>query len=360
MSFRPSRSFSIADTIVGHDAPVYFIADIAANHDGDLNRACHLIAHAAEAGAQAAKFQHFSAATIVSDKGFRSLGGSQSHQAAWKKSVYDVYADASVSLDWTPTLIAACKDAGITFLTTPYAPNLADHVDKDVPAFKVGSGDITWTDFIQHLARKRKPLLLATGASTMDEVQRAIAASLQHTPDVALLQCNTNYTGDPRNFAYLQLNVLKTFRTMYPEIILGLSDHTPGHAAVLGAIALGAKVIEKHFTDDTAREGPDHRFSMTPQTWREMVDRSRELEAALGMGIKAVEPNEQETLVLQRRSLRAARDLPSGCHVEVSDFVPLRPCPVDSFPLWNHASIQGRSLKRHIPAGDYLRISDLD
>lgn len=360
MPHSPSRSFSIADHIVGDGAAVYFIADIAANHDGDLDRACRLIALAADAGAQAAKFQHFAAATIVSDTGFRALGGNQSHQAGWKKSVYEVYADASLSLGWTPTLINACKDAGITFLSTPYAPDLADHVNEAVPAFKIGSGDITWTDFIQHLARKRKPLLLATGASSMDEVQRAVVAALQHTPDVALLQCNTNYTGDPSNFAYVQLNVLNTFRSMYPRMIMGLSDHTPGHAAVLGAIALGAKIIEKHFTDDTTRDGPDHRFSMTPQTWREMVDRACELEAALGTGIKAVEPNEEETVVLQRRSLRAARDLPSGCHVALSDFVPLRPCPRNAFPVWRHATIQGRRLTRQISAGDYLRISDLD
>lgn len=360
MRYTPTRSFSIADVLVGEGAPVYFIADIAANHDGDLDRACRLIAQAAEAGAQAAKFQHFTAATIVSDKGFRSLSGKHSHQAEWKKSIYEVYADASLNLDWTPTLIAACQDAGIAFLTTPYAPDLADHLNEAVPAFKIGSGDITWIDFITHLARKHKPLLLATGASTTDEVHRAVTAALQHNSDIALLQCNTNYTGDPRNFAYVQLNVLNSFRAMYPGIILGLSDHTPGHAAVLGAIALGAKIIEKHFTDDTTRDGPDHRFSLTPETWREMVDRSRELEAALGTGIKTVEPNETETVVLQRRSLRAVRELPVNHQVALTDFEPLRPCPTDAFPLWNQSNIEGRRLMRPISSGDYLRISDLD
>ena len=122
--------------------------------------------------------------------------------------------------------------------------------------------------------------------------------------DLALLQCNTNYTGSLENFKYINLNVLNTFKNIYPSMILGLSDHTPGHSTVLGAIALGARIIEKHFTDNCEREGPDHKFSMTPKTWKEMVDRSRELESSLGSGIKEIEKNELETVVLQRRSLR--------------------------------------------------------
>lgn len=356
----PSRTFQVGSDEVGEGKPVYFIADIAANHDGDLDRARRLIDLAAESGAQAAKFQHFSANTIVSDTGFRALADKQSHQATWKKSVYEVYEDASVNLAWTESLVTACADAGITFLTTPYAIDLADHVDPFVPAYKVGSGDITWTDFIRFLAAKQKPVILASGAATADDVQRAVAAALQENPNVALLQCNTNYTGNAANFAYVHLRVLDTYRSMYPGMILGLSDHTPGHAAVLGAIALGAKIIEKHFTDDTTRDGPDHRFSMTPTTWREMVDRSRELEAALGTGLKVVEENEAETVVLQRRALRANRDLPAGHTVTADDFVPLRPCPVDAFLLWEASSIRGHRLSRAIPSGDYLRRTDLE
>jgi N-acetylneuraminate synthase len=358
--YTPSRTFRIGNDEVGEGRPVYFIADIAANHDGDLDRARRLIDLAAHSGAQAAKFQHFSAKTIVSDSGFKALAGKQSHQAEWKKSVYEVYEEASVSLDWTQALADACCSAGITFLTTPYAVDLADHVDSFVPAYKVGSGDITWTDFIRFLAGKRKPMILATGAATADDVARAVAAALHETPDVALLQCNTNYTGSTANFAHVQLNVLNTFRSMFPGMILGLSDHTPGHAAVLGAVALGGKIVEKHFTDDTMRDGPDHRFSMTPATWRDMVARSRELEAALGTGLKAIEDNERETIILQRRSLRAARALPSGHIVADGDFAPLRPCPADAYPLSNISAIVGRRLTRAISAGDYLRISDLE
>ena len=133
------------------------------------------------------------------------------------------------------------------------------------------------------------------------------------------MQCNTNYTGSLENFKYIQLNVLKTYRAMYPDMVLGLSDHTPGHATVLGAVALGARMIEKHFTDDINREGPDHAFSMDPHTWREMVNRTRELENALGNGVKKVEENESQTVILQRRSIRLVRDLKEGSLLNAND-----------------------------------------
>ena len=304
--------FEIGGRSCGLDDPTYFIADIAANHDGDLERAKDLIWKAKEAGADAAKFQHFSADSIVSDYGFRSLGSQQAHQSKWDKSVYQVYKDASVSLGWTPHLKETCDKAGISFFTSPYAIDLVDAVDPYVPAYKIGSGDITWLEIITHIAEKGKPYILATGASTMDEVDRAVQMGLSINPQLALLQCNTNYTGSIENFRFIQLNVLKSFSAMYPGLTLGLSDHTPGHSCVLGAVALGARIIEKHFTDDVSRSGPDHKFSLDPTSWTEMVTRTRELEYALGNGIKRVEFNELETVVVQRRSLRVTTDLKNG------------------------------------------------
>ena len=356
----PDNHLAIAGRRIGADAPVYFIADIAANHDGDLARAIKLIHLAAAAGADAAKFQHFTAGTIVSDVGFRALGGQQSHQAKWQKSVFQVYAEASVDLGWTPGLKAACDAAGIAFFTSPYSPELVDAVDPFVPAYKIGSGDITWLEIIEHIARKNKPYLLATGAATADDVQRAVAAALAINPQLGLMQCNTNYTASLENFRFIQLNVLKTYREMYPKMVLGLSDHTPGHATVLGAVALGARVIEKHFTDDTARTGPDHAFSMDPRTWREMVDRTRELEQSLGTGVKRIEGNEQETAVLQRRAIRLRSDLSAGTPLRREDFTVLRPAPADGLPPYHLAAVVGRRLRRALTAGDHLRWTDLE
>ena len=223
----PDSNLEINDRKIGRNYPTYFIADIAANHDADLGRAKELIHLAAEAGADAAKFQHFTAETIVSDHGFKSLEGKHSHQAKWNKSVFDVYKDASVSLSWTEALKETCDEANIAFFTSPYSIDLVDHIDPFVPAYKIGSGDITWIEMIEYIAGMQKPYIMATGASTMDDVCRAVNAALKINPMLCLMQCNTNYTASLENFKYIQLNVLKTYREMYPEMVLGLSDHTP-------------------------------------------------------------------------------------------------------------------------------------
>ena len=353
-------SFNIEKKVIGKHSPTYFIADIAANHDGDIERAKDLIFLASEAGADAAKFQHFQAKTIVSDYGFKSLGSQQSHQANWKKSVYEVYDAASVSLDWTNTLIETCRKAKITFFTTPYSLEIVDLIDKFVPAFKIGSGDITWFEMLKKVASKNKPYFIASGASDINEVLKAMEVCLKINKNVCLMQCNTNYTGDIENFRYINLNVLKSYKELFPELILGLSDHTPGHSTVLGAVTLGARVIEKHFTDDTKRNGPDHAFSMDCNSWNEMVLRTRELELALGSHIKKIEDNEIETSVLQRRSLRANKNLSIGHILTRNDFNALRPCPKDAFVLENFNKTIGKKLNRDISTGDYLRKNDVN
>lgn len=356
----PSKILRIAGRTVGENEPTYFIADIAANHDGDLERAKDLIYLAKEAGADAAKFQHFKAESIVSDRGFNSLSDRQSHQASWKKSVFEVYKDATVDLGWSATLKETCDKAGITFFTSPYAFDLVDHIDAYVPAYKIGSGDITWIELIEYIAGKNKPYLLATGASTLDDVTRAVSAALAINPQLALMQCNTNYTASLENFKYIQLNVLKTYRNLFPDMILGLSDHTPGHSTVLGAVALGARIVEKHFTDNISRVGPDHKFSMDPETWREMVVRTRELEVALGGGVKKIEENERETVVVQRRAIRMVNGLDKGAVIRKSDLIPLRPCPVDGISPDKINELVGRTLVRALPAGEHVKWTDLE
>ena len=349
----------IADREIAIDEPTYFVADIAANHDGDLARAKDLIWLAKEAGADSAKFQHFFAKDIVSDRGFRSLGGQQSHQKEWKKSVYEVYEDYECPRDWTEELYKTCQLAGIHFMTAPYDLAAIDSFEKWVPAYKVGSGDVTWLESITRMATKGKPVLLATGAADMVDVERAVDAVIETNSSIVLMHCNTNYTGSLDNFRFVNLRVLQSFALHWPGMILGLSDHTPGHAAVLGAIALGARVIEKHFTDDTTRKGPDHSFSMTPAAWRDMVDRSRELEYSLGDGVKRIEGNETQTVVLQRRAIRYARDIPAGAVLMTSDLEVLRPCPSDGLPPYRMNEVVGRTLVSVVERGDHVTWDDL-
>ena len=340
------------------DSPAYFIADIAANHDGDLDRAKFLIWLAKEAGAQCAKFQHFKAEKIVSDHGFRSLPGAMGHQSRWKKPVFDVYKAHELDRRWNEELAATAREAGIDFMTTPYDLEAVQSVAELVPAWKIGSGDITWTDFIYQLALTGKPVLLATGASSMEDVERAVRAVREVHDKLVVMQCNTNYTGSLENFRYINLNVLKSYAERFPGLVLGLSDHSPGHATVLGAIALGARVIEKHFTDDPNREGPDHGFSMTPQTWKEMVERSRELQAALGDGVKRVEPNETETVILQQRCIRLRRDLPAGHMLRSEDVEMLRPAPTGALRPHDLALAVGARLTRAALRGEALALGD--
>jgi sialic acid synthase SpsE len=354
-----TQTLKIGRHPLGIDEPTYFIADIAANHDGDLNKALDLIGLCGEAGANAAKFQNFAANTIVSDFGFANMDGKQSHQSNWTKSVVEVYDAAALPLEWTETLKNACDDAGIDYFTSPYDLDFIEPLSKYVCAWKLGSGDITWHEMITRLSSDNKPVLIATGASNMAEVKAAVDVALEQTDQIVLMQCNTNYTASVENFHHIALNVLRSYGEIFPDIILGLSDHTPGHATVLGAVTLGARAIEKHFTNDTNCEGPDHAFAMDPNTWREMVDRTRELEAALGGREKRVMDNERETVVVQRRAIRARRDMKSDEIVQEADFEYLRPCPADALAPYEKDKLLGKALTRDIEAGDCIRLSDL-
>ena len=344
----------IGNRVLGPQSPTYFIADVAANHDGVLDKALELMTLAKDAGADAAKFQHFRADHIVSDKGFRELGTQQSHQSTWSKSVYEVYRDASLPWEWTKPLADHAQSIGIDFFTSPYDLEAIDFVDEFVPAYKVGSGDITWLEAIDHMASKGKPVLLATGASTLEEVQRAVATVARHGVPYSVMQCNTNYTGVVENLRHIHLNVLNTYREEFPEAILGLSDHTHGDVTVLGAVAMGARVVEKHFTDDVTHEGPDHHFSMTPTTWSDMVERTRELEAALGSGDKVIADNEQETVVIQRRGLRFARDMSAGEVIQASDLVALRPATPGIITPDAVDSVVGKTLRDDVVFHDIV------
>jgi N-acetylneuraminate synthase len=354
------HSFQIEGHTIGADQPLYFIADIGANHDGNFERAERLIELAKNAGAHAAKFQNFSAPKIVSAQGFRSLEGQLSHQAKWKKSVYETYEDASISWDWSPKLKEKCDEIGLTYMTSAYDFESVDHVDPYVPAYKIGSGDVTWHEIIEHIARKAKPVFIASGASTMSEVKSAMEILQRYTCDIVLMQCNTNYTGSEENFQYANLNVLKTYAKMFKDVVLGLSDHTLGHSTVVGAVALGARVFEKHFTDDNSREGPDHRFAMNPQAWKEMVNRANEVYLALGDGQKIIQENEKETAIVQRRGLRFTKDLQEGDILEAADLFPLRPQHPDGIPPYEILTLVGKRLKRKVTVDDHIRRGDVD
>lgn len=390
-------TIEIAGRVVGPEEPVYFIADIAANHCGELSIAKELIHACAESGVDAVKMQNFTAATIVSDFGFNNLQDVETHQSKWKQSVFDSYDAASIPLSWTEELKSLCDKLGMAYFTSPYSIDLVEAVAPHVSAFKLGSGDITWLDEIRAMASKDVPLIIATGASTMPEVERAMQAALNVSKDVLLMQCNTEYTAKVdeskedryKRFEHINLKVLETYGNKWPDVPLGLSDHTHGSMTVLGAVGLyDCCAVEKHFTFDNTKEGQDHAFSMTPKTWLEMVEETRALKQellkvekqdfqgrldivnrfvddpealrlAIGSGEKKLEENEVNTVVVQRRAVRATRDITAGEVLAEVDLFPLRPCPKGAVSPADIQTLVGKTLVRDIVEGEHFVPADV-
>ena len=333
--------------MISKNFKTYFIADIAANHDGSLSRAKKLIKLCAKAGADAAKFQHFKAETIVSDSGFKSLG-KIAHQKKWKQSVFQTYKKASIDPNWNSVLKKECKKNKIDYMTAPYDLKYVDDVKKDIVAYKIGSGDITWKKIIKKISQKGKPVIIATGASSLKDVVRAVKIILKfNSTKPVLMQCNTNYDNSKNNINYLNLNVLKQYKQIFKnKVTLGLSDHTHGHVSVLGAVSLGARVVEKHFTDSNLRTGPDHKFSMNPASWANMVKDVRVLEKTLGDGKKKIEHNEKQSVIVQRRGAWLNKNVKKGeiLKDEMIDF--LRPCPNNSIDIFEIQKYLGKKFNK--------------
>ncbi len=351
------KEIKLGETRVGLAHKPYFIADLAANHDGELSRAKDLVWIAKEAGADCAKFQHFLADKIVNDVEFSKINSLQTHQSDWKSSVSEIYDQYHFRREWTEEVYEECIKAEIEFSTSPYDYSAVDEVDRFVNFFKIGSGDISWIDFITYVSQKNKPVLLATGAASSEDVKRAISST--NHEKLVLMQCNTNYTTEPEKHKFVNLRVLEDYSKNYPDVILGLSDHTLSHGSVLGSISLGARVFEKHFTDDNSREGPDHKFALNPQRWREMVDLSNEVFETLGDGLKKVEDNEKNAFVVQRRSIVAKRNLKAGTKISEKDLDYLRPCPEGSFHPYQKELLIGKELKKEKKQNESFLKSDI-
>ena len=248
-----------------------------------------------------------------------------------------------------------CKSIGTVFSSAPYDFGAVDLLDEiGIGFYKLGSGDITWLEMLEYIARKGKPMILSTGASTLAEVDEAVRV-IESTGNnnLVLLQCITNY---PSKIESANINVLKTYQTAF-DIITGYSDHSPGDVVVLGAVALGAKVIEKHFTLNKKDIGPDHPHSMDPGELRQMVDRIRLLEAALGTTRKEVVAEESETVIVQRRSLYANKAITKGKKIEKTDLIELRPALV-ILPKYKDLLI-GKTARSDIEQGTPVKWEDI-
>jgi pseudaminic acid synthase len=334
---------------IGLEHPTYIIADIGANFDGSLEKAKELAHAAKEAGTDVVKFQSFLAPKIVSGKGFASMKLKGVH-STWGKPVEEVFKEAEFPREWHEELAKYCKKIGTVFSSSPYdfaAVDLLDEINVDF--YKIGSGEITWHEMLEYIAKKGRPMILSTGASTLAEVDEAVRViEATGNNQLALLQCITNYPSKPES---ANLNVLKTYQTAF-DIITGYSDHTPGDTVILGSIALGGRIVEKHFTLDKSEAGPDHPHSMDPQEFRSMVDHIRMLESALGTTRKDVVEEEAETVIVQRRGLYVNKKILKGEKIRKTDLIELRPA-LGILPKYKPLLI-GKKAKETIEAGQAI------
>lgn len=343
------KTLLIDGRCVGDHQPVYTVAEIGSNFDGNLKRAKYLIDLAKQCGADAVKFQSFITDKIISKEGFNSL--KMGFQRRWKKSVYEVYNAAEFPRNWHCEISQYCKKKEITFFSTPYDFEAVDLLENlHVPAYKIGSGDITWLELIKYIAKKGKPIMLGTGASTLPEIRDAVK-TIRSTGnnEIILLQCVTNY---PSSFQNANIRAMLTLRKRF-HCLVGCSDHTPGDIVPLGMTSLGGCLIEKHFTDDKTRSGPDHPFAMDKNDFANMIKNMRLLEMALGSK-KKLYNEEKETVVLQRRCLRAASNIQRDTKLTRDMIEVLRPAPKNSISPNQIPKIISKKVKKDIKKGDYF------
>jgi len=326
------------------------IAEAGVNHNGDLGRAREMVAAAAAAGADIVKFQAFTVAGLVA-RGAQTAA----YQAAntGKSNQASLLGDLELSRDDFAVLADDCRRHRIGFLATAFDVEIVEAlVAMGMNRIKVASGEITNTPALQRFARLGLPILLSTGMATMNEVETAVGTLKKAgAKDITLLHCTSLY---PAPAAALNLRAMTAMAEHF-GLPVGYSDHSLGDQAAIAAVALGAQVIEKHFTPDRALAGPDHKASLEPDELAEMIRKLRETAAMLGDGEKKPAPGEAETAALVRRSWHTARDIPAGTVLSASDLVLKRPADglaPDACPL-------GRRLEVALRADDPVRLEHL-
>ncbi|HEC1546684.1 TPA: N-acetylneuraminate synthase [Campylobacter upsaliensis] len=300
---------------------VLIIAEAGVNHNGDINLAKKLIEQAAKAGADVVKFQTFKANSCVSVSAKKAKY--QLETTAKEESQLEMIQKLELSYESHFELMKHCKKHGIAFLSTPFDLESVEFLrGLDLPYFKIPSGEITNLPYLKAVAKCKKRVLLSTGMANLGEIEAALTILRKNgTRNITLLHCNTEY---PTPFEDVNLNALKTLKEAF-KLEVGYSDHTEGIVASLGAVALGAVVIEKHFTLDKTMEGPDHRASLEFEELRALCKGIRELEKALGSGIKKASKSEAKNKIIARKSLVAKREIQKGEKFSIDNLTTKRP-----------------------------------
>ncbi|MEK7145823.1 MAG: N-acetylneuraminate synthase family protein [Patescibacteria group bacterium] len=328
LSAEPLSTVQLGTRLVGEKQPVFVIAEVGANHRGDLNTALRAIDLAKEAGADAVKFQHLNAETMAADVAFQE---SWQGKEGWK-SLREFYKASNFPYEWTEPLMAHAKKVGIMFLSTPFDAEAIRLLDElDIPAFKVASYELTSDQLLIEMAKTMRPIILSTGMAYLEEVAHAVRViQAEGNPNIVLLHCSSLYP--PRSPADLNLKAIETLKNAF-KVPVGYSDHTDpkSFAASLGAVALGASVIERHVSDNQGGGSHDDQNAMSFERLKDFIQEIRFLEAALsGSGIKqpVVYPDHDHDEIYERwtrRSIFAAKAIKKGEVVTEDHLILLRP-----------------------------------
>jgi pseudaminic acid synthase len=326
--------------------PVYVIAELSANHGGSKARALEVIHAAREAGADAVKFQHYTAETITvrSDHpDFRVSGGT-----LWDgRQLADLYAEAMTPWEWTADLVAEANKLGIDWLSSPFDNTAVDFLEQfNIATYKIASFELVDLPLIRYVASKGKPMIMSTGMSTLEEIDAAVrAAQNAGAPQVSVLRCNSTY---PANSSEMDLAAIPAMIAKW-GIPVGLSDHTMTSVTAISAVALGATIIEKHITIRRSDGGPDGAFSLEPHEFAAMIRDIREASSALGTARFGPSASEVNSLKF-RRSLRAVTAIKAGDHFTEDNVRSVR--PAGGLPPDDFSRVSGLKAKRDIAVGD--------
>jgi N-acetylneuraminate synthase len=338
---------TIAGRRIGPGHPPYVIAEMSGNHNGDIKRAFALLEAAKQAGADAVKLQTYTADTITIDHdgpGFRIEGG------LWDgRTLHELYQEAHTPWEWHPQLFAKAREIGIAIFSSPFDPTAVDFLEElGAPAYKIASFEIVDLPLIQRAAKTGKPLIISTGIADLGEIGEAVAAArAAGCREIALLHCTSGYPTPPEES---NLRTLPHLAAAF-AVIAGLSDHTPGTAVPVAAIALGANLIEKHFTLRRADGGPDSKFSLEPEELAELVANCRTAWTALGKVSYELEASEKGNKTF-RRSLYAVQDIPAGGSFTAENVRSIR--PGYGLPPKHLPEVLGRRAGCAIPRGTPL------
>lgn len=302
------KYIEIAGRKIGENHPVFIIAEMSANHLQDYDRAVETIRKAKWAGADAIKLQTYTPDTITIDCNNEYFQIKQG--TIWDgTTLYKLYEEAYTPWEWQPKLKEIAEEEGLILFSSPFDYTAVDFLEEmNVPAYKIASFEITDISFIEYIASKGKPIIISTGIATLSDIEEALAACKRMgNNQVALLKCTSAY---PSPMEDINLKVIPNMKDTFNTIV-GLSDHTLGHTVALGAVALGAKIVEKHFTLNREDGGPDAKFSMEPDEFKEMVEKIRDLEKALGQVTYELTEKQKKSRE-HSRSLFVVKDIKKG------------------------------------------------